>query len=156
APYWQVSFLGPNIVAPKNTDMTTPCGTYLDFSGNIGIVSTPVIDPATGILYVVARTKKNGSTHVPTLHALDVAPGTERTNSPVILTASVSGGGAGNVGNVITFDPQRQNQRSGLALVNGVVYICWASHCDWGPYHGWVMGYDAASLQQLAVYNDTP
>ena len=56
-PYWQVSFLGPNVVAPRNTDMTTPCGTYLDFSGHIGIVGTPVIDPTTGTLYAVARTK---------------------------------------------------------------------------------------------------
>lgn len=156
SPYWQISFLGPNVVAPKNTDMTTPCGTYLDFSGNIGIVSTPVIDPVTGTLYVVARTKENGVTFVQRLHALDVATGAERTNSPVIITASVPGSGAGNIGGIVTFDPQRQNQRSGLALVNGVVYISWASHCDWGPYHGWVIGYDAATLQRATVYNDTP
>lgn len=60
------------------------------------------------------------------------------------------------MGGVLTFDPQRANQRPGLALVNGIVYISWASHCDWGPYHGWVMGYDATTLQRAVVYNDTP
>ena len=32
----------------------------------------------------------------------------------------------------------------------------WSSHCDWGPYHGWLIGYDATTLQQAVVYNDTP
>jgi hypothetical protein len=157
APYWQVSFLSPNVVAPRNTDMTGACGGgYLDFSGNIGIVGTPVIDPASGTLYVVARTKENGSSFVQRLHALDIATGAERPNSPVTITASVTGTGDGNVAGLITFDQLRQNQRAGLALVNGVVYICWAAHCDWTPYHGWVIGYDASTLQRLAVYNDTP
>ena len=44
----------------------------------------------------------------------------------------------------------------GLLLLNGIVYITWSSHCDWGPYHGWVIGYDKTSLQQQIVYNDTP
>jgi hypothetical protein len=157
APYWQVSFLGPNVVAPRNTDMTGACGGfYQDFSGNLGIVGTPVIDPATATLYVVARTKENGSSFVQRLHALNVTTGTERPNSPVIITASVAGTGSGNVAGLITFDQLRQNQRPGLALVNGVVYICWASHCDWGPYHGWVIGYDAVTLQRVVVYNATP
>jgi len=105
---------------------------------------------------VVARTKENGTSFVQRLHALDVRTGAERTNSPVVITATYPGTGSGNVGGVITFDPQRQNQRPGLALVNGIVYISWASHCDWGPYHGWVIGYDAATLQRAVVYNNTP
>jgi hypothetical protein len=156
-PYWQTSFLGPNVVAVRNTDMTGACGGgYKDFSGNLGIVGTPVIDPPSGTLYLVARTKENGTDFVQRLHALDVRTGAERTNSPVIISASYPGTGSGNVGGVITFDTQRQNQRPGLALVNGIVYIGWASHCDWGPYHGWVMGYDATTLQRAVVYNDTP
>jgi hypothetical protein len=157
APYWHVSFLGPNVVAPRNSDMTGACGgNYLDFSGNFGIVGTPVIDPASQTLYLVARTKENGTTFVQRLHALDVATGAERANSPVVITATYPGTGAGNLGGVITFDPQKQNQRPGLALVNGIVYIAWSSHCDWGPYHGWVIGYDATTLQRAVVYNDTP
>src|SRR5207247_6922308 len=54
------------------------------------------------------------------------------------------------------FDAQRQNQRQGLTLLNGLVYVTVSSHCDWGPYHGWILGYDAATLQQQVVYNATP
>ena len=159
-PYWTTSFINPpNIVAPANTDMSAlgACGgDYQDFSGNMGIVGTPVIDAAAGTIYLVARTKEFGSTYVQRLHALDVSSGAERPNSPVIITATYAGSGAGAVGGVITFDPARQNQRPGLVLANGTVYISWSSHCDNGPYHGWVIGYDQTTLQRVAVYNDTP
>jgi len=122
----------------------------------MGIVGTPVIDPATATLYVVVRTKEGTSTFVQRLHALDVRNGMPRSNSPVVITATYPGTGVGNVGGIITFDSQRQNQRPGLALVNGIVYITWSSHCDWNPYHGWVIGYDAATLQRAVVYNNTP
>jgi len=160
APYWTASFINPpNIVAPANSDFSAigACGGgYQDFSGKTGIVGTPVIDPVTGTIYLVARTKEYGTNFVQRLHALDVSTGAERSNSPVIITATCSGTGDANVGGVITFDPIRQNQRPGLALVNGTVYISWSSHCDDSPYHGWVIGYDQTSLQRVAVYNDTP
>jgi PKD repeat protein len=156
APYWQTSLLVPNSRAPRNSDMTGACGgNYQDFSGNIGIVGTPVIDPATGTIYLVARTLENGTTFVQRLHALDVTTGKDKI-TPQIITATYAGTGAGSVGGVLTFDPQRANQRPALTLLNGVVYIGWSSHCDWGPYHGWVIGYDAATLKQLIIFNDTP
>ncbi|HEX7653095.1 MAG TPA: hypothetical protein VF607_06290, partial [Verrucomicrobiae bacterium] len=159
APYWTNSFINPpTIVAPNNADMSAlgACGgSYNDFSGNIGIVSTPVIDPVAGTLYLVARTKESG-VFVQKLHALDITTGKERVGSPRTITATYNGTGDGNVSGVITFDPARQNQRAGLSLVNGVVYITWASHCDLGPYHGWVIGYDATNLNQVVVYNTTP
>src|SRR5712671_2247077 len=71
-PLWQTNFLSASAVAPTRADMNfTPCGatTYRDFAGKIGIVGTSVIDPATGILYVVARTKESGSTFVQRLWA---------------------------------------------------------------------------------------
>ncbi len=159
APYWQVSFTNANAVPPRNLDLSAlgSCGgNYNDFNGNIGIVGTPVIDPASGTVYMVARTKESGSTYVQRLHALDVRTGQERPGSPVVITATYSGNGDGNVGGVITFDPVRQNQRPALTLVNGVVYIAWSSHCDLGPYHGWVIGYDATNLTRVVVYNNTP
>lgn len=157
APYWQVNFLGPGAVAPRNDDMTSACGgEYSDFAGRIGIVSTPVIDSVAGTLYLVARTKENGTNFVQRLHALDLRTGAERPASPVVIVATCSGHGHGHANGTLNFDPQRQNQRCGLTLINGVVYISWASHCDWGPYHGWLIGYDARTLQQAVVYNTTP
>ena len=159
APYWTTSFINPpTIVAPTHTDLSAigACGgNYNDFSGNMGIVGTPAIDPVAGTIYLVARTKEPGNTFVQRLHALDMTTGQDR-QAPVVITATYSGNGAGNVGGLITFDPERQNQRPALSLVNGVVYICWSSHCDLGPYHGWIIGYDATTLARVVVYNDTP
>ena len=156
-PYWQTSFLASGAVPPSAADMTGACGgEYMDFAGNCGIVGTPVIDAGTATLYVVARTKESATTFVQRLHALDIRSGSERTGSPVVIRATCPGHGQGHVGGTISFDPLRGNQRAGLALVNGIVYIGWSSHCDWGPYHGWLLGYDAKSLEQVAVYNTTP
>ena len=160
APYWTNSFISPpNIVPPTHLDMNAigACGgNYNDFTGNIGIVGTPVIDPVAGTIYLVARTKEPGNTFVQRLHALDIRTGQERPNSPVKITATCKGTGDGSVGGIITFDPQRQNQRSGLSLINGVVYITWSSHCDLGPYHGWILGYDPTNLTRVVTFNDTP
>ena len=90
------------------------------------------------------------------LHALELPAVQERPNSPVLINAQLSGTGSGNVAGVVTFNSQKQNQRAGLLLLDGIVYITWAAHCDWGSYHGWVIGYDKTSLQQQIVYNDTP
>ena len=159
-PYWHVNltFDPQNYRTVNKADMTYACaGRYSDFSGNMGIVGTPVIDTATGTLYVVARSKsKKGPDYVQYLHAIDISTGADKVGSPVLITASCKGTGDGSENGIITFDAQKQNQRPGLLLFKGVIYICWASHCDWGPYHGWVMGYDASTLQQKYVYNATP
>jgi hypothetical protein len=156
APLWRNTYINPPQVVPVHrTDVGQTCGTYLDFAGNIGIVGTPVIDPATQTIYFVARTKESG-TFVQRLHAVDIRDGSARPGSPVVIDANVPGTGSGSVGGVVPFDKRTHNQRAGLMLLNGVVYIAWASHCDQGPYHGWIMGYDAASLQQVMVYNSTP
>src|SRR6267378_4504232 len=154
--YWQRSFTAPGMRPPRNTDMTGACGgTYTTFSGNIGIVGTPVIDAARGTIYFVARST-TGSTFVQYLHAVNIVDGSEVAGSPTAITASYSGNGDGSVNGVIAFDAQRQNQRQGLTLLNGFVYVTFSSHCDWGPYHGWILVYDAATLQQQVVYNATP
>jgi hypothetical protein len=134
-------------------------GNYTDFSGNMGIVGTPVIDASANTLYVVARsvTKTTPLNFVQYLCAIDIRTGAFKPNTPpVFITATVNGTGEGSVNGRVTFDQERQNQRPGLLLYNGVVYISWSSHCDWSPYHGWVIGYDAKTLQQKYVYNNTP
>ena len=98
-PYWTNSFIRPpEIVPPTREDMSAigACGgDYHDFSGNCGITATPVIDPVSGTIYVASRTKESGKNFVHRLHALDIRTGKERPNSPVIVTATYPGTGAG-------------------------------------------------------------
>ena len=127
-----------------------------DIYPEVGITGTPVIDVATGTLYVVTKETRPDKSFAQRLHALDVASGDEKFGGPVEIRASVSGAGDGSVGGQVAFDPLRNHQRPGLLLNNGVVYIAWASHCDNRPYHGWLMAYDARTLAQIAVWNSTP
>jgi uncharacterized protein (TIGR03437 family) len=113
-----------------------------------------VIDPATGTLYVVAMTEPSSDNFEHQLHALDITTGAERPGSPVEIQASVPGLGDGNT--TVQFEPWLYKERAGLLLLNGVVYTSWASHCDNGNYHGWIIGYNENTLQQVAVYTDTP
>lgn len=163
APYWQNSYLGTsgitNIVPPINSDMNGSCNPYRDFSGNMGIVGTPVVDPITQTMWLVVRTKEItllSTNFVQKLHAIDITTGAERPNSPVIISATFPGSTPDAVGGFISWNSQHNNQRPALTFANGLVYIGWSSHCDWGPYHGWIMAYDASTLVQVAVYCDTP
>jgi len=90
------------------------------------------------------------------LHAVSIVDGSELPGSPTRITATYAGTGEGSANGTLTFDAQRQNQRQALTLAGGMVYVTFSSHCDWGPYHGWILGYDAASLQQQVVFNATP
>ncbi len=147
---WHASFINPPQITPIPSS-DTHCS---DLTPEIGITSTPVIDPNTNILYVVAATKENGQ-YFQRLHAIDITTGNE-VSQPKTITAKVRGNGDGSINGHIIFDPLKENQRSGLLLLNGIVYITWASHCDHNPYHGWVLGYNASTLKQVAVYNDSP
>ena len=155
-PYWEVNISPSGARAAKNTDMNQDCGAYNDFSGNMGIVGTPVIDTITNTLYVVAKSFSATGGFQQYLHALDVASGAEKPNSPKLISAQINGNGSGSVNGNINFDALKQNQRSGLLLLNGIVYIAWASHGDCDPYHGWILGYDKVTLAQKIVYNATP
>ena len=134
---------------------SSPVPASMNIVGNVGIQGTPVIDPQAGTIYFVARTKENGD-YFQRLHALDLATGVARSGSPVTITASVSGTAPDAVAGVVTFNPKMQSQRPALALVNGVVLIAWAGHEDLPPFHGWVIGYDAASLARVGVYCVSP
>ena len=114
----------------------------LDIVGDMGIVGTPVIDPATKTLYVVALTYENGG-FVQRLHALDVASGAERPRSPSVIAAKA-------------FDPILQNQRPALLLSAGSLYVGYSSHCDAGAYHGFLFRFDPKTLVQLGILNLSP
>ena len=152
APLWQASFINP---AAGITSVPSGILGCQAIAPEVGITSTPVIDPNTGTLYVVAMTLEDfGQTYVHRLHALDVATGEEKPGSPVAIEASAPGTGDGNT--TVTFKPGLYKQRAGLLLLNGVVYTAWSSHCDSGSYHGWLIGYDAKTLERVAVYTSTP
>jgi hypothetical protein len=143
------------ILVPKVTSV--PCGgiTCGYLGTEIGITSTPVIDVQTGTLYVCAFTLESGNLTY-RLHALDLGTGAEKFGGPVVIQGSVGGTGDASDGTNIAFDPHFHLQRSALLLANGVAYIAFASFADGRPYHGWVFGYDARTLQQRAVLNLTP
>jgi hypothetical protein len=139
--YWSQSLLGGGETWVTSGDVNTS-----DIKPDIGIVGTPVIDPNTNTIYVVSKSKNGGTFHQ-RLHALNLSDGSERLGGPQEIAFTWNG---------ITFDPLRQNQRAGLALVNGVVYVAYASHGDNPVYYGWVVGYNASNLSQLSVFNDDP
>jgi len=131
----------------------------LNIVGNVGIESTPVIDLTSNTIYLVARTMEvSGSTtnYVARLHALDITTGSEKLGGPTVIQASVPGSGQGSSGGTLTFSSFFQNQRSSLVLANGSVIFSWASHEDQFDWHGWVMAYNAQSLQQTSVFCSTP
>ena len=114
-----------------------------------------MIDPSTNTMYVVAKSAENNS-YVYRLHAIDIATGAEKTQGSVVIAGSVPGTGDGNSNGTLSFDPKKHLNRPGLLLVNGVVYIGFASNCDNTPYHGWLFAYDAVtSVQRASICLDS-
>jgi hypothetical protein len=163
-PIW-VLHLG-NAVNAQNGVVGSACVNYKDISPEIGILSTPVIDLTSGTLYLIAMShtgadQNTGYAH--TLYALDITSGINK-QTPTIITASVPGGpsaaGRDGSGNLV-FDSKRSNQRPSLLLAKNAlnqtyVYAAFASFCDTGPYHGWLLGYNTADITQPPlIYNDT-
>jgi hypothetical protein len=153
SPLWQITLLDSAHGAASGAT-TVPNGdlSTTDINPQVGITGTPVIDPTTNTLYVVGATKESG-TYVQRLHALDVTTGNEKFGGPVMLAASVSGNGNGSSGGTLNWDPKWENNRAGLLLLNGIVYLAFASHGDNGPWHGWILAYNAATLQQTSVWS---
>ena len=155
-PLWHASFLASGVTTVPDREVGCPF-----ISPEIGITPTPVIDAASGTLYVLARTKESQgffspARYVQKLHALAVTTGVEKFGGPVEIQASVSGKGAGSSNGNLQFDPLKELPRAGLLLTGGHVYMTWASSCDVAPYHGWVMAYDARTLRQTAAFNTSP
>jgi hypothetical protein len=125
----------------------------------IGITATPVIDltaPPRGVIYAVSMSKDGSGNYHQRLHALDITTGVEQFGGPVDIQASFPGSGDNSSNNNVIFDPKQYKERPGLLLLNGVLYTAWSSHCDFRPYTGWVISYNARTLGQVAVLNITP
>jgi hypothetical protein len=126
----------------------------LNIVGNVGILSTPVIDPATQTIYLVSRSKEKPG-YVQRIHALDVSSGQDRVPA-AIIHARIESQANDALEGYLSFNAKTNNQRAALILTNGQVVIAWASHEDILPYHGWIMAYDAKTLHQTAVFCVTP
>jgi|HubBroStandDraft_2_1064218.scaffolds.fasta_scaffold10884_4 hypothetical protein len=149
---WQVSMLAGG----ETTSDDHGCG---QITPEIGVTSTPVIDPKAGphgTIYVVAMSKDGSGSYHQRLHALDVTTGAEEFSGPQNIQASFPGNGDNSSGGKVVFAPGQYAERAGLLLQNGVVYTAWTSHCDFRPYTGWIMGFDQSTLAQVNVLNVTP
>ena len=158
APLWQVN-LGPAATTPNN-DFGNRIGRFTNIMPEVGITSTPVIHPGTNTIYVETFTKDPlpGGKYVyrHRLHALNLLTGRQKPGSPVVIAGRVRGTGAASVNGFVAFDAKQQLQRTSLLLSRGVVYLAFASFQDTEPYHGWLFAYDAKTLRQVAVFNNTP
>jgi hypothetical protein len=125
--YWYTNFGEP---------FSSDCGDLLRF---VGITSTPVIDLASGTIYVESCMQTGDHE----LHALDITTGAEKFGGPVTLAAP-------------GFVPGIERQRAGLLLLSNVVYLCFASYCDENDYHGFILGYNATNLTLQYTFNVTP
>jgi len=146
---WQITTL-------KSGETTSDKGSCPQVEPEIGITSTPVISrPKTGnpVIYVVAMSKDGSGNYHQRLHALDAATGAELHNGPVDIAAQYPGTGDNSSNGYVIFDPAQYKERAGLLLTNGTVYLAWASHCDFRPYTGWIMGYNSTTLAQTTVLN---
>jgi hypothetical protein len=150
-PLWHANLIdtahGAAPGAAPVTNSQVGCG---DLVPQIGITSTPVIDPSTGTMYVETKSSEGGG-YPHRLHAIDITTGNEKSSGPTLIAATV------NVpGGTVTFDGLHHLNRPGLLWLNGVIYLAYASHCDNTPYHGWLLAYDASNLAQKAAFLSTP
>lgn len=144
--YWHVSLGTPVPSSVINTQ---------NILVEVGIIATPVIDTANNTIYVTAKTYEN-SVQIFRLHALNLSTGAEEFGGPVEIAATISGTGVESSGGKVTFAASQENQRAAVSLINGVIYLAFASHEDHDPYHGWVLGYNPSTLAQVSVFNVTP
>jgi fibronectin type 3 domain-containing protein len=170
---WKDSLINP--AAGATPVPTVDVGAVLQ--PEIGITSTPVIDPAINTLYVVAYTKevRGGANHyVYRLYGLNLTSGQVQFGGQLLIAdtifdgvnftyvngPAVNGTGAGGAGGMVPFNAARQLQRPGLTLLNGTVYVAFGSHNDLLPTHGWLLGFNHADpqnrLQLVAAINTTP
>jgi hypothetical protein len=121
---------------------------------NHGVLGTPCIDARTGTLYVVAMVKTQTETNF-LVHAMDIRTGSPKYNSPQLISFPFKGGPTlSNVPGAL--------QRSGLLVVNDVLYVAFANIVPPGadPHwaqEGFVQSFRARDLsQRLGVFQSTP
>src|SRR5579863_731968 len=157
-PLWHVSVIDAAHGAASGAE-PVPSGPSGIHCGNIapvyGITGTPAIDVASGTMYLDATSLENGVV-LHRLHALDITTGAEKAPGPKLVKPTVAGTGDGSVSGKLTLDATTTWNRTGLLLMNGILYISFGAHCDDNPWHGWLMAYDASTFAQKGIFNSTP
>jgi hypothetical protein len=168
---WQVSLLDTlhGATAGEGPLVWSDVGfCFGDIYPEVGVTGTPVIDPASGTIYLVSASEipgvQTGNCSLPPgqffhrLHALDITNGNERAKSPATIAGQVPGVGDGSSGGMVAFNSQLHHNRSGLALSpDGTVYVPFAAHEDASPYHGWLFGYNGSDLSNApSIFNTSP
>ena len=170
-PLWHVSLIDA-VHGAGTGEKTVPNGDVStgDIVPEIGITSTPIIDPTTNTIYVLAKSTVSDTTFIQRLHALDITTGLEKFGGPILLNPSsqcvagnplptdnyVAGNGTGSVNGILCFDPKWENNRASLLLLNSIVYLGFGSHGDNGPWHGWILAYNASTLARTGLWCATP
>ncbi|HTS09993.1 MAG TPA: Ig-like domain-containing protein [Candidatus Eisenbacteria bacterium] len=149
SPLWYTSLINPPAVT---TVPIASQGCLQTGFTEMGILGTPVINPTTNTMYLVAKTLESGK-YVFRLHALNILTGQESLGGPVEIQASYTVDGKH-----VSFAQRHRMQRPALLLANGVVYIAFGTMgCRTDPPStGWVMAYNASTLQQLATLDVGP
>jgi hypothetical protein len=109
---------------------TTPCANI----SPRGITGTPVLDLDSRSLFFDAVITPDGTNQKHHIFSLNVDTGATNPGWPVDVDATAAYNGT-------VFNSNIQQQRAGLGLVNGIVYVPYSGYWgDCGIYHGWVVG----------------
>jgi outer membrane protein assembly factor BamB len=141
---WQHDLNGPGVIPdPRLLQVDT-------LAPSVGILSTPVIDKTSDSLYVVSRTYETASgtpRHIQRIYNFQLSSGALKRSAEI---------GSGIAVNGISFNPEVQINRPGLALVNGMVVVLWGSFLDGvATERGWVMAFDKDTLSLNGVFCTT-
>lgn len=129
------------------------CG---DLVPGAGITGTPVIDPTTQTMYLVALSKDSAGFHH-SLHAIDLTTGAEKLGGPVAVSPTVPGTGANSQNGMVQFDPKTHYQRAALLLTAGVVYVGIGANAESdSDNHGWIVGFKASDLTPTMTFCTSP
>jgi hypothetical protein len=133
-----------NIIWQRNLGSAVTSGLPCGNIRPLGITGTPVVDLATRSLFLDAMIDGTPKKHF--VYSLNVDTGATNPDWPVDLDATVNYNGT-------TFTSKVQNQRGGLAIVNGIVYVPFSGHYgDCGAYHGWVVGIPISDPSRVSAW----
>ena len=155
APLWQVNLGTPIPVTPAGVNPIF--ANYNVIVGQIGIVSTPVIDRANGLIYLANIDLTGTSTITNRVHVLSLSTGKEMKGSPFVFDPKIAG--TVDDGGTLYFDQASQQIRPGLTLLNGLVYVAFGTRTDQTNHHGGIVAYKydgaAGTLTQTYAWSST-